>query len=86
MPANPPMPPQTYGETPTALDYRPADTTLVGTNSAGTAPGYDLGAQAECVLGNGTNAPAGTTNFGFSDTTYLPTKVQLQSQTTTGMF
>lgn len=85
MAAIPPMPPETYGETPVALDYRPADTTLVGTNAAGTAPGYDLGYQAECQLGNGLNAPAGTSAFGFSDTTYLPTRAQILNQTTTGM-
>jgi hypothetical protein len=86
MSANPPLPPQTYGEAATSLSYAPADTTLVGTNAAGTAPGYDLGYNSECQLGNGTNAPAGTSNFGFSDTTYLPTRAQLITQTTTGMY
>ena len=52
-----PLPPETYGEPATALDYRNADTTLAAT-------GYDLGAGAECQLGNGRNAPAGTTNWG----------------------
>lgn len=72
-----PLPPQAYGEPPTALDYRPVDTTLV-TNNA------DLGEQAECVLGCGSNAPAGTTRNGFVDTTYLPTTAQILRQTTTG--
>lgn len=86
MPANPPLPPETYGATPTALDYRPADSTLVGTNPAGSAPGYDLGEQAQCQLGSGSNFPAGTSKTGFVDTTYLPTKAQIQTQTTTGMY
>lgn len=38
--------------------------------------GIDLGAQAQCVLGKGTQVPAGTTDFGFVDTTYLPTQAQ----------
>lgn len=86
MTAIPPLPPQTYGETPVSLSYAPADTTLVGTNAAGSAPGYDLGCNAECQLGNGTNAPAGTSSFGFSDTTYQPTKAQILHMTTTGMY
>jgi hypothetical protein len=71
------LPTGTYGEAPTALDYRPADATLV-TNSS------DLGAGSECQLGNGRNAPAGTTNYGFTDTTYTPTTAQVLRQTTTG--
>jgi hypothetical protein len=74
-----PLPPETYGEPATALDYRNADTTLAAT-------GYDLGAGAECQLGNGRNAPAGTTNFGFSDTTYTPTTAQVLRQTTTSQY
>jgi hypothetical protein len=69
------LPPQAFGNTPTALDYRPADTSLVANNT-------DLGAQAECVLGTGRNAVAGTTNFGFTDTTYAPTTAQLLAFTT----
>ena len=84
MTATPPMPPQAYGEPVTALDYRPADTTLVGTNAAGTAPGYDLGENSQCQLGRGANVPAGTSNFGFVDTTYLPNKAQILAATTTG--
>jgi hypothetical protein len=72
-----PLPPEVYGEPPTTLDYRTADTTLAAT-------GFDLGAQSECQLGTGKNAPAGTTNFGFSDTTYSPTTAQVLRQTTTG--
>jgi hypothetical protein len=73
------LPPAVFGgiAANAALDYRPADTTLATNNT-------DLGAQAECVLGNGANAPAGTTNFGFTDTTYLPTRAQILLQTTTG--
>jgi hypothetical protein len=86
MTANPPLPPQVYGETPTSLSYAPADATLVGTNAAGTVPGYDLGYNAECQLGNGSNMPAGTTNTGFTDTSYQPTTAQILKQTTTGMY
>lgn len=59
------------------LDYRPADTTLATNNT-------DLGEQAECILGCGSNVPAGTTRTGFVDTTYLPTRAQILQQTTTG--
>lgn len=72
-----PLPPQVFGGTPTALDYRPADTTLVTNNT-------DLGEQAECVLGCGANVPAGTTRTGFTDTTYTLTRAQILLQTTTG--
>lgn len=60
-----------YVQAPTALDYRPADHTLV------LNQGYDLGEQAQCVLGRGSNVPAGSTNFGFVDTTYSLTKAQI---------
>jgi hypothetical protein len=73
------LPPEVYGETPTALSYVPADATLTQNN-------YDLGAQSECVLGSGRNAVAGTTNFGFTDTTYAPTTAQIQRQITTGQY
>jgi hypothetical protein len=73
-----PVEPEVYGEAVTALDYRPVDTTLADT-------GFDLGAQSECQLGNGRNAPAGTSNYGFSDTTYLPTQAQILTQTTKGL-
>jgi hypothetical protein len=69
------LPPQIYGETPTVLDYRPVDITLATNNT-------DLAAQAECVLGTGRNAPAGTTNFGFTDTTYSPLVTQILAFTT----
>lgn len=74
-----PLPPQAFGgiAAEAALDYRSADTTLATSNA-------DLGAQAECQLGNGRNAVTGTTNFGFTDTTYLPTTAQILTQTTTG--
>jgi hypothetical protein len=74
------LPPQAYGglAATAALDYRPVDTTL-------TANNHDLlGSLAECQLGTGRNAPAGTTLFGFTDTTYLPTTAQILQQTTTG--
>jgi hypothetical protein len=74
-----PLPPQVFGgiAATAALDYRPVDTTLVTNN-------HDLAPLAECQLGTGRNAPAGTTNFGFTDTTYLPTTAQILTQTTTG--
>lgn len=70
--------PEVYGEAPTAVSYIPADTTLV-------QAGHDLGEQAECVLGTGVNVPAGTTNFGFVDTTYLPNTSQILAETTQGV-
>lgn len=72
-----PTEPEVYGEAGTALDYRPADTTLADT-------GFDTAAQSECQLGNGRNVPTGTTNFGFTDTTYVPTQAQILAQTKTG--
>jgi hypothetical protein len=84
MTASPPLPPQAYGDAPTSLSYAPADTTLVGTNAAGSAPGYDLGYNAGCQLGNGSNMPVGTTNNGFSDTTYSLTRAQILAMTTSG--
>lgn len=46
-----------------------------------TQAGYDLtGNQAECVLGRGfSGTPAGSTNFGFTDTTYTLTATQVQA-------
>lgn len=46
-------------------------------NLATTLAGFDLAAQAECVVGRGALVPAGTTDFGFVDTTYLPTQAQI---------
>lgn len=71
------LPPQAYGVPGTILDYRPADTTLA-TNAT------DLASQAECQLGNGMNVPPGVTNYGFTDTTYLPNTAQILRATTTG--
>ena len=75
------LPPAVFGgiAAEASLSYIPADQTLVTSN-------YDLGAQSECVLGNGRNAPAGTTNFGFSDCSYLPNNAQLLKQTTTSQY
>jgi hypothetical protein len=73
------LPPEVYGETPTALSYIPADATLTQNNA-------DLGAQSECVLGSGRNAVAGTSAYGFSDTSYLPTTTQILRATTTGQY
>lgn len=71
--------PQVYGGTPTALDYRPADTTLV-------QAGHDLGEQSECITGNGSTVASGTTDTGFVDTTYCLTTAQILTQTTTGQY
>ena len=46
-------------------------------NLATTLAGFDLSAGAECVVGRGALVPAGTTDFGFVDTTYLPTQAQI---------
>ena len=67
------------------VNVSPALTTLLADTTL-AATGYDLGAGAECQLGNGRNAPAGTTNFGFSDTTYTPTTAQVLRQTTTSQY
>jgi hypothetical protein len=71
------LPPQSFGGVAAnaALDYRPADTTLVTNN-------HDLAPLAECQLGTGRNAPAGTTNFGFTDTSYSVTTAQILRLTT----
>jgi hypothetical protein len=53
-----------------------------------TLEGFDLtGSQAECTLGRGGgsadepagNTPSGSTNFGFTDTTYALTSAQVQA-------
>lgn len=46
-----------------------------------TLAGFDLtGGQAECVLGRGVSGtPSGSTNFGFTDTTYTLTAAQVQA-------
>jgi hypothetical protein len=48
--------------------------------------GFDLtGGQAECVLGRGVSGtPAGSTDCGFTDTTYSLTAAQIQSGTIAG--
>lgn len=58
------------------LDYRPAMTSLV-------VAGHDLSDQAECQVATGSNVPAGTTNFGFVDTTYSLTKAQILATNST---
>lgn len=75
-------------ESPTALNYQPADTTLVanGTTVAigpltVTLAGFDLASQSECQLGNGTNVPSGSSRYGFVDTTYTLTATQLAAGT-----
>lgn len=52
----------------------------LGSGQAVTMAGFDAtGDQSECQLGTGTgaNIPAGTTNFGFVDTTYTLTPAQV---------
>jgi hypothetical protein len=63
---------EAYSQPPVALDYRPADHTLLLSQS------YDLLSElAQCQLGRGANVPAGSTDFGFVDTTYSVTKAQI---------
>jgi hypothetical protein len=74
-------------ESPTALNYQPADTSLVANGTTVvigpltvTLAGYDLaGTTAECQLGNGRNEPSGSSAAGFVDTTYTLTAAQLLS-------
>jgi hypothetical protein len=48
-----------------------------------TLAGYDLtGSQAECTLGRGGGSgstPAGSTDYGFTDTTYALTSAQVKA-------
>jgi hypothetical protein len=46
-------------------------------NLATTLAGFDLSEGAECQVGRGSLVPAGTSNFGFVDTTYTPTQAQI---------
>jgi hypothetical protein len=74
---------------PTALNYQPADTSLVANGATVTIgpltvtlAGYDLAStQAECQLGNGRNEPSGSSQAGFADTTYTLTAAQLAAAT-----
>jgi hypothetical protein len=73
---------------PTALNYQPADTTLVANGATVTIgpltvtlAGYDLADQAECVVGIGRNTATGSTDFGMVDTTYTLTATQLAAAT-----
>lgn len=59
-----------YPEPVTSLDYIAADSSLAAT-------GHTIADQAECQLGNGTNVPPGTSDFGFVDTTYDLTTAQI---------
>lgn len=58
-----------------------------------TLTGFDLtGSQAECTLGRGGgasdvpagNTPSGSSDFGFTDTTYVLTAAQVQAGSLTG--
>jgi len=75
-------------ESPTALNYQPADTTLVANGTTVTIgplsvvlDGFDLAAGAECQVGTGVNVNSPSTNFGFVDTTYTLTAAQLAAAT-----
>lgn len=76
-------------EAPTALNYE-GNAAAVGLAANGntvtigpltvTLAGYDLtGSQAQCQLGRGANVPSGTTDSGFTDTTYALTAAQVQA-------
>lgn len=74
---------------PTALDYRGNTSSSDLTNNGTvvtigplsvTQAGHDLASsQAECQLGRGANIPAGSSAFGFVDTTYTLTAAQVQA-------
>jgi hypothetical protein len=51
-----------------------------------TVAGYDLtGSQAECTLGRGVSGtPGGSTDYGFTDTTYALTAAQVQAGSLAG--
>ena len=54
------------------------NTVTLGSGQTVTINGYSAtGSQAECQLGNGTNVPSGTSDFGFVDTTYTLTAAQV---------
>lgn len=65
-----PYPPLTANGTVVNITSFPA-------NLATTLAGFDLSAGAECQVGRGALVPAGTSDFGFVDTTYLPTQAQI---------
>lgn len=82
-------------ENPTELSYagNPSSSDLTANGSTVTVgpltvtvAGFDLtGGQAECTLGRGVSGtPAGSTAFGFTDTTYSLTATQIQSGTIMG--
>lgn len=71
---------------PTTLNYGGNDASLLANGATVqigpltvTLGGDSLASrQAECVLGTGqADAPAGSTNFGFTDTTYTLTTAQI---------
>lgn len=67
-----------------------ADLTVNGSTAAVgpltvSMAGFDLAAQAECTLGRGVSGtPPGSTDFGFTDTTYSLTSAQVQAGSLTG--
>ena len=82
-------------ESPTSLSYAggPENTDLaangvavtLGSGQVVTLAGYDLAEASECQLGTGqANAPAGSTDFGFADTTYAVSTAQVLTETTLG--
>lgn len=62
----------------TALSYIPADSSLV-------LAGHSLTEAFECQVGNDSNMPVGLTDFGFVDTTYSPSKVQILATASTSV-
>lgn len=78
-------------ESPTELSYAgnasSADLTVNGTSvtltsgQSVTMAGFDLtGNQAECTLGRGHGqTPSGSTDYGFTDSTYTLTAAQIQA-------
>lgn len=52
----------------------------LGSGQSVTLNGFDAtGSQAECQLGRGNNLPSGTSDQGFTDTTYALTAAQVQA-------
>ena len=66
-----------YPYNPLTADGTSVNITSTPANLATTLNGFDLSEQAECQVGRGLLVPAGTSNFGFVDTTYLPTQAQM---------
>jgi hypothetical protein len=77
-----------YAGNPSSSDLTANGSTVVIGPLTVAIAGFDLtGSQAECALGRGGgtadvpagNTPSGSTNFGFTDTTYALTAAQVQA-------